>query len=161
MFVVFAAVSILLDLKGKDRNYYLFSIVTALFFFILYVIVRKVAIPVSGFENQLDFGELCRYFRKSFPLERSVVFQGMLTQNIFMIFVLTCICAKFILGESFIAIMKKYSFVQIFAVLVFLFLVSMATNISNNAGRIMATMTPVIASRIVLLWHDISARIDA
>lgn len=162
--IVFGTIAIL-DLlilrKGKtSTRFFMQVLASSILTFGSYLFMRTVWLPVSEYKEgaQLSltgmFGNVTSFLSDiiSFNISQELLFQGMFTQNTYLMFICLVFFAALQKRKQIKRLLlEKSYFLQISCTLVVLDLVGIASGIGNNIGRIAAILTPITAAYIVAL----------
>ncbi|HHH53649.1 MAG TPA: hypothetical protein ENK91_08335 [Bacteroidetes bacterium] len=152
IFGVMSAVFVVLNYLRKDQvvkpkhvGFFLVSVFT----FVTYILVRKVLIPVGGFENQLDLDQLIHYLVTYDFLDPRKLYITIFAQNLLYL-ALTLFVMNILMHRNEAGV-KKYDFLKVNSIValvsacVVLFLVGMAAALGSNIGRIVLATSPISA----------------
>jgi hypothetical protein len=117
---------------------------TSLLSFLLYTFIRKIVLPTSGHEGQLEPTSWIENLT-NFSLNTSFIFQGILSVGVFGILILLSIYSHKI--RDFYN--DKYLFGITFTIFS-LYILGLMTGIGNNIGRIVSSISPIISFLIVI-----------
>ena len=134
--------------KSNRDPFVVTTFISAGFAFGAYVLVRGFLMPVAGYEVQLAPSDLWSGFLESIPPSASVVMQGVVSQNIFFIFLITVLFSTYLrkrraVGGGFEP--SRNVVLKLTLMLLAGYLVGMAAQIGHNIGRIGALITPIVA----------------
>lgn len=151
-FSVIAACGLVLDgVAAGGRQFNAKVLGWTLVCFILYVIMRKVS-GVEGYNEQVNSSALFAGLQQFHPT-RQLVFQGLISQNVLLIYGLLCLIAVRKMPE------QRFWIPALSATFIVLLLVGLAAGIGNNVGRICGILTPIFAIfSSTALQHIESAR---
>ena len=149
IFGVMSAVFVLFNYFRKEALvnkkhiwFFVLSVVT----FITYVLVRKVFIPVGGFENQLDLNQLIHYLVTYDFFDPRKLYITIFSQNLLYLclslFVITLFVYKY---KSSYELLKTNTIFALVSACVVLFLIGMAAALGSNIGRIILATSPISA----------------
>ncbi|RUM65618.1 MAG: hypothetical protein DSZ06_04710 [Sulfurospirillum sp.] len=150
--IIFTVFSFLLFIFSKYRykaynfNFLKMSIISFASF-VMYVIYRKYLFPISGFSNQLDKNSLLSNLL-NFSLTPKLIVTTVIPENIFMIMLLVLAVALIFMRDKIRDIFIVFKMDLLFSIvftLIFLLMLGMATDIKYDIGRILHTITPIIA----------------
>jgi len=146
---VLSGVSLWQRRENADRDPFVVkTFVSAGFAFALYVLVRRFLIPVEGYEAQFFPGDLWSGLLESIPPSASVVMQGVVSQNIFFIFLATALFVTY-LRKRTDAVgdfePPRNGVIQLTLMLLAIYLIGMAAQIGHNIGRVGSLITPIVA----------------
>ena len=134
--------------KAHRDPFVVTTFVSAGFAFALYVLVRSLILPVDGHETQLAPLDLWSGLLESVPPSASVLMQGVVSQNIFFIFLVTALFVTYLrkrTGAVGDFETSRNGVVQLVVMLLAVYLIGMAAQIGHNIGRIASLITPVVA----------------
>ncbi len=123
--------------KYGDRRFNAAILLWALICFCAYIAMRKL-VGVGGSEEQMNLHSLLDTL-KSFKLSGSLLFQGLLSQNIFAIYMVLSLILIHRMPD------QKFWLPTLIVVSVMLFAMGIAANVGSNVGRICGILTPVYA----------------
>jgi len=146
---VLSGVSLLQRRENTDRDPFVVkTFVSASCAFALYVLVRSFVIPVEGYEAQFFPGDLWSGLLASIPPSASVVMQGVVSQNIFFIFLGTALFVTYLrkrTGAVGDFEPSRNGVIQLTLMLLAIYLIGMAAQIGHNIGRVGSLITPIVA----------------
>ncbi len=148
LFGVFAAVDLVL--ARRPRRFNVLVLGTSLACFLAYFLMRKVLLPVPGYENQIEAAGLWAGFADFAALgflDPDFFMMGVLSQNLAG---LTVLLAIGLWRWTPISARSPYLPHAVFAALA-LFLVGYVAGIGSNVGRVLALLNPVWA--VLLVEH--------
>ncbi|MGP9826912.1 hypothetical protein ACT048_20785 [Ectopseudomonas khazarica] len=139
LILTLAAVDWLLaDSKEQKLNHIKIALIATAFCFI-YFVIRSFIFPAPGHEYQLSLNSLINNLISSFPPSKELIFQGVIAQNSYFVFLALLAVNIVVNGRAGIAAALRTSFaVHITVELVALQLLGLATGIGNSIGRIAA-----------------------
>lgn len=149
VFFVLSSIDAFIAAARRDfESFYVMTAIASVLSFIGYLSVRIVLLPAEGYSHQLDAKQMLPSILGYFPPSKDLVMQGVVSQNIFFIFIATVI---------FLAILEKRNqkpvgrflvdsgLIQVCGVLLVLYVVGLAAGVGNNIGRLGAMITPIVA----------------
>ena len=157
VFGVLAALDLLASFRDQQVNlFYKWTFASSLLAFVGYLLVRTVLLPVGGeYESQLNAASMIANLTNLLTagFSSTLFFQGIITQNTFLIFGLTTLIFAIFQRKRGLAhvLTQKSYFLQLSCAMLVLDLVGLAAGIGNNIGRIAAILTPITAIYIVVL----------
>jgi len=150
IFGTMSAVIIVFDYFSKTKKvnkkhvwFFLISITT----FILYILVRKILLPVGGFENQLNSSELIHYFLTYDFFDPRKLYITIFAQNLFYL-VLMLFALNLFVYRKFInkyQLLRTNYILALLTICIVLFLIGMAAALGSNIGRIVLATSPISA----------------
>ena len=148
----------------RQRRKRLFPVLVCLFSifaFCSYVALRRWLTPVSGYEHQLDIFSMVGHLAAWFPPQKTIIFQGLLSQNIFLLYLgslmLRAIAERRDSGSKEAYRSWGADNLRACAAFFILMIVSAASGIGENLGRISGVMTPIFAALLVIHLKAIEA----
>ena len=153
MSAVYLILSYLRD-KKINRTYMYFFLISILSFF-TYMLVRKFLIPVSGYENQLEYSQLVHSFMAYRLSDVTKIFATIFPQNLFYLYFLVLFISYFTFREY----KNKYRLfhidymVSIIFIFIILYSIGMATSLGTNIGRILLVTSPLSAVYIAYFMY--------
>ncbi|HFU76672.1 MAG TPA: hypothetical protein ENK66_10550 [Arcobacter sp.] len=150
IFGVISAVYILLayfDRKKQIDKKYVWFFMISIGTFFTYILIRKVLIPVGGFENQLDFNQLLHYLITYDFFDPRKLYITVFSQNLFYL-VLLLFGLNFFLSKNEknrFHLLRTNFIIALITVCIVLFFIGMAAALGSNIGRIVLTTSPLSA----------------
>jgi hypothetical protein len=107
--------------------------------FVLYLLLRKVFLPISGYENQLNLQSLIETFLNYSIFTSNKLFTTIFSQNLFFIYILFFVLVFKYRKEEF------KTFLALLSAWTLLYMIGMATDLGTNIGRILLVLSPLFA----------------
>jgi len=150
IFGVISAVYILLayfDSNKQINKKYVWFFIISIGTFLTYILIRKVLIPVGGFENQLDFNQLLHYLITYDFFDPRKLYVTIFSQNLFYLLLLLFVLNFFIYKneKNRFQLLRANFIIALISVCIVLFLIGMAAALGSNIGRIVLTTSPLSA----------------
>ncbi len=139
IFGVISAVFFLFKYNDRFNKRYLKYFIISLLSFIIYILMRKVFIPVEGFENQLSGSLLVETFLNYSIFTSNKLFTTIFSQNllfIYMMFTLIAIYYRLVKIDILLALLSIWTL---------LYMIGMATDLGTNIGRILLVLSPLFS----------------
>ena len=117
--------------------------------------MRKVFIPVNGFENQLTASSLVETFLNYSIFTSNKLFTTIFSQNLLFIYLMFTVIA------IYYRVLKIDILLALLSIWTLLYMIGMATDLGTNIGRILLVLSPLFSVYIayyLYLFENISKR---
>lgn len=160
LFLVMAFTDWFLASKQYKRFYSLVTIIATLSF-LMHLLVRTILLPApstgSGGQH-LDVQSMLPNFIASLTPSKEAIFQSALSQNIYMIFLMTVLFFIYLqIKEKKPLRIVDTGIIQISLALIVISIISGLAAIGNNTGRVLSLATPIIAALTAIHFSKIEA----
>lgn len=129
-------------LKKTKDNTYIKMLVISITSFVLYIIIRKVIFPTSGYENQLKVNYLISSLTST-TIKPEMILNYVASQNLILIYIASSISFCVILQKS---VKEMRMFIDTKGIIIssiLLTFIGLSLNIGNNLGRILLIFSPI------------------